>query len=359
MKVLLIGDYSSFHVNLKKGLLELGVDCRLASNGDGWKKIGGSDFSLYENASRNFFISKYNHSIKPLLERKKFYGNDVVQFVHPRLFSNNWINMIMVKGIIENNKNSFVSVSGDAYSVYKSYVEGKLGNYYVYDDNPEAAKKYKSKKLHDIMGIKCENYLYNRVDGIIPIMFEYAEGVRNRKNCFKTIPVPFDANQIEYDSNKTGKKIVIMHGLYKEKAKGSAYILEAFNIINKKYPNEVEFIVDGKLPLDEYLKVLRRTNILVDQCKEHCWGMNACYGMAMGKVVLGGASPRSLEEFGIKTSPVIHIEPNVQMIVSKIENLIENKNIIERIGEESRRFVESFHDCKRIAQLYINTWSTK
>lgn len=35
MKVLLVGEFSGFYLNLKQGLQELGVDVTLAANGDG------------------------------------------------------------------------------------------------------------------------------------------------------------------------------------------------------------------------------------------------------------------------------------------------------------------------------------
>lgn len=358
MKVLLLGDYSSFHINLKKGLLELGVDCKVASNGDGWKKIGGADFELWDDSQKGYLKSRYNYHIRPFLDRKTYYGNDVVQLIHPSIFSP-WINKTMLKCIFDNNKKSYVSVCGDAYSVYKSYIEGKLGNYYVYDDNPGITQKYRSNKMRDRILIKDEEYVYDHVKGIIPIMFEYAEGVRERRNCLKTIPIPFDSSPIEYTPNRLNNKLVIMHGLFKEKSKGSSYILDAFRIIKDKYPNDVEIIVDGKLPLNEYLKLLKRVNVLVDQCKEHCYGMNACYGMALGKVVLGGASESSLRELGLKESPVIHIEPNTDMIVSKLDYLIKHKDEFEEMGRKSREFVETFHDCKRIAQEYLNTWAAE
>lgn len=355
MRVLLLGDYSSFHKNLQKGLQAVGVDCKIASDGDGWKKLSGYDFGLWENTHKGFWGRKYDYNIKPLLDLDRFYNYDIVQFVHPCLFSV-WINELMMKQIIRHNGKSFVSVCGDANSVYQSYVDGKLGTYYVYDDNPAITDKYHSRNLRDHLCVKQENFVYNHVDGIIPVMYEYAQGVRNRPNCLPTIPLPFDCRDIRYEKNIVKEKIVIMHGIIKEKSKGSDYIIKALDIIKERHPKEVEIIIDGKMPLKDYLNLLRRTNILIDQCKEHCWGMNACYGMAMGKIVLGGASDNSLKELGLTHTPVVHIEPNVEYIVSQLEQLIENSNKFESLGEEARQFVETFHDCKKIAINYIDAW---
>ena len=39
MKILLLGENSSVHSNLKDGLIELGHEVDVASDGDGWKNI--------------------------------------------------------------------------------------------------------------------------------------------------------------------------------------------------------------------------------------------------------------------------------------------------------------------------------
>ena len=58
MRVLLMGEFSGLFTNLKM-VFELGVDCRLASIGDGWKEIPGSDMPLYTQL-------KISHQLKSL-----------------------------------------------------------------------------------------------------------------------------------------------------------------------------------------------------------------------------------------------------------------------------------------------------
>ena len=64
MKILLLGDYSAVHKNLKEGLCSLGHEVDFASNGDGWKKIPRDiAFGDYSDVF-NFGIKEYidNHS---------------------------------------------------------------------------------------------------------------------------------------------------------------------------------------------------------------------------------------------------------------------------------------------------------
>ena len=77
-------------------------------------------------------------------------------------------------------------------------------------------------------------------------------------------------------------------------------------ILRDKYPNDVEICVADTLHLKEYLEVLSKTNVMVDQCKEHCRGMNA-YHAKCGtdcktvRVCLGKQSTNYTMGRGIKT----------------------------------------------------------
>lgn len=355
MRVLLLGEFSGFYLNLKQGLQEIGVDVTLAANGDGWKKIEGADRELYRTEDKNPIKKLYFEVIEPVLKANDFSGYDVVSMVNSKIFYPQ-INSYIFNRLKANNGSVFISLAGSTYSLYKAWKEKKIG-YYIYDDNPESTKIYESNGLKAQMQRKTEAYVEENADGIIPIMYEYAVGIRNNKNCRKTIPIPFDVSKVKYHENKVKDKIVFFHGLLREKDKGTQYIREAFDIIKRKYPNDVECIMAGRLPLKEYLDVLSRTNVLVDQCKEHCWGLNACYAMAEGKVVLGGASRNSLKEFGLTDTPVKHIGPSVEQIVCQMERLIEERREIEKFGYESRKFVETFHNHIEIAQQYVEEWS--
>ncbi len=355
MKILLVGEFSGFYLNLKQGLEELGADVTLAANGDGWKQIPGADRPLYRTKDTDKPRKIYYKLIQPVLKKKDLQGYDVVQMVHESAYRP-YINSYMVKCLKEQNGSLYVNVAGNCYSLYRAWKDGYLG-YYTFDDNPEKHEMYTGGGLRREMTRRTECYVDRIADGIIPVMYEYAVGVRDLPNCKRTIPLPFNAGKTEYKTNRPSGRLVFYHGILREKDKGTAYIRQAFEIVQKKYPNDVEMLVCGRLPFQEYLEVLRKTNILVDQCKEHCWGMNACYGMAQGKVVLGGASRNSLKEFGLLKSPVLHIKPDVEQIVAQIEYVLENRNRVEEWGYESRRFVEEFHDYRKIAQKYINVWS--
>ena len=112
------------------------------------------------------------------------------------------------------------------------------------------------------------------------------------------------------------------------------------------------------MPLNEYLAVMNRANIVVDQLNGYSCGMNALYAMAQGKVVIGGAERDSLRSMNMLDSPVFNAEPTPKSVISVIENLIEMRKDIPSIGHRSRGFVEQHHDYLMIANRYIKTWES-
>ena len=80
MKILLFGDFSSVHYNLKYGLTELGHQCLLVSSGDGYKSIP-SDISLNYNSSS--LLGHLFGRIKPFTYLPRFIGFDIVQLISP------------------------------------------------------------------------------------------------------------------------------------------------------------------------------------------------------------------------------------------------------------------------------------
>ena len=136
---------------------------------------------------------------------------------------------------------------------------------------------------------KINKFVANNCDGIIPIMYEYETSYSGHKNLFKTIPIPMNIGKIEFIENIIEDKLIIFHGLNRYGFKGTRHVEEAFKILEKKYPNKLELIIDGHMPLDKYLELMKKTNVIIDQTNSYSLGVNGIYALAMGKVVLGGS----------------------------------------------------------------------
>ena len=355
MKVLLLGEFSALHKNLKEGLQELGHEVTTASAGDGWKSIEG-DINL--GSSRKGFVGKIEKLFNTLMAIKKFRSYDVVQFISPVLFPRLLgVNRFIVNFIFNNNKKVFLVGAGATpqNTLIADFCQKNFKFPQLY---------FEIKKAHPSMwsqtekGREYNEWFLEKIHGYIPIMYEYAEGYRNSdytKLC-PTIPIPMNIEKIQYSDNIVCEKLVIFHGLNREGVKGTPIIREAMEKLQRDYPGQVECVIDGKMPLDVYLKFLERVNVVIDQAYSVSIGVNGVYNLAMGKVVVGGGEPEFLEEFNLHNSPLITIQPTVEDIYNQLEQLLKRKNHILEMGKASREFAEQLHDYKKVAQQYLNVW---
>ncbi len=357
MKILLVGEFSGFYTTLKSGLDALGYDVTFASTGNTWRKFP-KDISLLPNICTSKKMEDFFRYFLPSFNLKKMYGYDVVQFINPAILSPiNPFNAFMGRNIVKNANRSYLSAAGDDAFYLESIQQLR---YNPLDDARNI--DYKGRKL-SIEYSWYRNWnieLVTLVNGVIPVMYDYAQAYRSKsvEPLRNTIPLPIDLTKISYvGCGGEGQKIRVVHGLNRSGYKGTNYVEEAFAILNRRYKECAEFIIQDKMPFDKYVTSLSGFDIIVDQVNSYSSGMNGLIGMALGKVVVGGAEPESLEEFGLSHSPVINITPNVEDIVNKLSTLIDQRKTLSEIGYESRKFAEANHDHIEIAKKYIKEWS--
>lgn len=353
MKILLLGELSSFHSNLKEGLENLGHDVRIAGYSEGWKKIN-VDFNLDSNWI--FPLNKFHRIFRPFTNNKIFTNNDIVQFISPLLFQplvNGFINHHLTK---HNNKSFLAGVSsGDPYYHYGL----KYMDYTPFDESINKKKERYYPKFSRI-DINTHKKLLEEINGYIPSCFDYYYGYKilNQAKLKNIIPYPINLktfNVVTFPS--VTNKVKLFHGISRYDFKGSKYIIEAMNIIKRKYPNDISIEIVEQLPYQEYVKRLDNSHVILDQCRSYSYAMNSLISLAKGKISLSGAEPIALEAMNIDNCPVLNIKPDSQQIVSSLEKLLENRNMLDNYSFLSREYVEKYHDSNVIAQKYIDTWS--
>jgi hypothetical protein len=356
MKILLIGEYSSLHKNLKDGLIELGHQVTIAADTCGWMDIKPDiPFSSIFNG----YLGKIDsYIIKPLQALPQLHGYDVVQFMNPLILQPKTLPLIkyFFKNLIKNNGKSFLLAAGD-----DSYFATITNDNLRYSPWPDAIQydgfspaTWKSQCIID-----WNRELISLVDGVIPIMYEYEYGYKfsNISNLVPIIPIPVNLKTIKYKENTIKDKILFFHGLNRYGFKGTKYIEEAFKIVQNKYPNDVNCRINGKMPLNQYLELLTQVNVALDQTSSYSYGVNAVYSLAMGHVVMSGSEPESMAGFGVTKSPVINIKPSASQIVSQLELVLEHRNKINELGYASRKYAEELHDHIKVAKKYIYAWT--
>lgn len=353
MKILLFGEFSGLHNNLKEGLIELGHEVVIASGKDGFKDIS-NDINLDPVFSG--FLGKIESRLKPFIKLHKFVGFDIVQIINPfypnsKFFPKEFFYFLLR---IFNKKFFILGAGSDAYfwkygketmrySPFEDWLKYDIQNDFFY--------------MQSINAFNYNRRIVDKSNGLIPVMYEYDSCYKKSSKKLNLIPLPVNLKSISCDPNNIKDKIVVFHGLSRYGFKGTRHVENAFKVLKEKYPNDLELIINGKMPLKEYLKALKQSNIVIDQVNSYSLGMNGLFALAMGKVVLGGSEKESLKSQGIKNSPVINVLPSKESIIEAIDLLVKDKNKILSIGERGRKFVETHHCALKIAKKYENTWN--
>ena len=356
MKILLFGEFSGLFTCLKRGLEELGHEVCFVSDGNGYKNYPADfryDAHIADRLGR--FRTVFNYA-NLQLHRKLLRGYDIVYLMDPNLLSRHTNrNAPIYRYILKNNRKVFLCGAGDTAIMvrywlqtdakYRAYTEGVLSRYRGSGKTPMF--------LTDEM-VRWETELMDSVAGYIPIWYEYAEPFRNFPAARKSVRIPIPFHDFEYQPNVVKGKIVFFHGIStREAAKGTPLIKEAFARMEKKYGDVAEFVCAKRLPFDEYMALVSRINVILDDVNSYSVAMNGLFSLAKGKIVMGGAEPEGNKELGIEgVNPVFNLKPDVGQICEQIAYVIENKDKIEQWGWAGRKFVEKYHNYLDIAKEY-------
>lgn len=356
MKILLFGEFSGLMNCLKDGLEALGQEVFIASDGNGYKNYP-SNFRW--DAGIGWKLGKLHSiffAINIWLHKKLFKGYDVVYLIDPNLISRiRWINEPIYNFIIKNNKLVYQCGCGDTCFCVDYWYDSKT-KYHEYYEGYKIEGNFKNYKNHRLK--KWEKDLLNKINGYIPIWYEYAEPYRNLDCSKKAIRIPIDLNQFNYRPNIVKEKIVFYHGVNRE-CKGTRFIRKAFELMEQKYKDKAEFICASRLPFNEYMRVMEKVNVIVDDANSYSIAMNGLFSLQKGRIVMGGAEHLGNKELGIpdEENPVFNINPDVEQICSVITYIISNKDKIEEWGLAGRKYVEKYYDSVAIAREYMDLWT--
>lgn len=352
VRVLLVGELSGLHRHLAQGLRKLGHEATTAARSDGFKNIQADySFDFGFEGTLGGMLSRVRELQLALSNSR----HDVVQLVNSFSLSGRFApTPFLVEKLEEKGVSLFLLAAGsDAFFWRHGRPVLKSG---LFDDHLKFDLKKDASALESDSAYRFNKHVADLATGVIPVMYEYEVSYASQPNRLNTIPLPVNTEAIPYRENQVGRKLVIFHGLNRYGFKGTRLVEEAFSVLADRYPNDLELVIDGKMPVGEYLNLMSRTNVVIDQMYSHSLGMNGVQALAMGKVVLGGVEPESLRSLGLQHSPAIGLSPTVQSIVQNVEALLESRDSIPQRGFESREFAEQVHGHIKVASQYVSTW---
>lgn len=377
MRILLIGEYSRLHNSLKEGLMALGHEVILISDGDGFKQYP-SDFLItpktlsrgFLNIPRQIIFRIFKYDIAQLERGFRFYkllpklkDYDVVQLINEAPIKTNKVfEKHLLKKLIIQNKSTFLLCSGIDYTVVK-YMTDRKPRYSLMDpffkdrslvDEYRFIIEYTTKghkKLHD--------FLYSTVTGVFASDMDYCLPLLHNPKFMGLVPNPVNISRLDYNEPVINGSIIIFMGINRwvYNQKGIPYFEKALTIIKAKYQEKIEIVIAESLPYDEYIKLYSKAHILLDQVYAYDQGYNALEAMAKGKVVFTGAEKEFMEHYNLTERVAVNALPDVDYLVNELSFLIENPDEIIAISKRTRAFIEKEHEHIVVAKKYIEKWS--
>lgn len=377
MRILLVGEFSRLHNSLKEGLLKLGHEVVIVSNGDGFKnypsdysnrafwcesKLGNLPRQLIYRITK-FDISKIERGLRFYFLLKKLKGFDCVQLINEApIQTTSKFELYLLKKLFKQNHKFFLLCSGVDYIILNHMLEKKerysIMNPY-FDGTKEIKEQYKwmfdfNSKTH----IKIHKFLLKNINGIIASDLDYVNPLKDNPKFLGMIPNPVNISKINHIENPIEGKIVIFLGINigNSYSKGIHLFEEALKIIKQKYADKVEIIVTRNISYQDYIKLFNKAHIVLDQIYAYDQGYNALEAMAKGKVVFTGAEKEFEDNYNLTEKVAVNALPNVENLVTELSFLIENPNEIQAIGIRARAFVEKEHDYVKVAEKYLKAW---
>ena len=376
MKILLLGEYSGAHNNLRKALKQEGHEVKLVSDGDGYKCLDSDVFIKYERKASTNKLSKISRILllysgfqgsiqifKHIQTLKEFKGYDVVQLINP-IFLNEFgpiVNFFVFKYIRKNNKKVFLSALGDDYFWIK-YCLDRNFEYSMFDDlSLKSIKRYiyPLSYVYGFFNPFLNRYIAKNVNAIIPGLYDYYAAYKQFENCTDIVPLIVDDVEKDIEIVKQFRyPIKIFHGWQpnKESRKGNDVFDKAIKSLIKKYPNKIDYKIVAGVPYSEYINSFNEADIFIDQCFSQDKGINALLGMKSGKVVFSGFEDKVKQYYHIEDEPLVNAIPNSDSIFEELEHIVLNPSLIPKYSLKARKYIEKFHNSKYVLEKYFKIW---
>lgn len=158
------------------------------------------------------------------------------------------------------------------------------------------------------------------------------------------VPLRIDIGKFkpEYPDMQINKPIIV-HAPSKRSTKGTDRILKELEKVN----GEFELIlVEGKAQ-QEAFEFYKKADIIIDQISGGTYGVFAIEGMALGKPVVTYIDDEMIQSFP-ETMPIISC--NFNDFRKTVENLIVNPKMRHDLGVAGRKYVERYHDNKKVTK---------
>lgn len=365
MKILFIGDYSNLHTTLARELRRMGHQADVMSDGCGHMKLSTDIYIKREPGI--FGGARYLYDLFSLLPHLKDY--DVVQLINTNFLS---LRPQKIKYFFdrlkEQNKSMFLTLAGNDYYYCKACYDGKLFRFSEFKVGDKFAPGHLANPGHLFGWMNHANklwaeYLLQNIDGVMAVLPEYempVKGILGEKMIFTNLAIDFNELKVE-PVHFSGDKVNLMVGMRSghEEMKGAKILFKIAKEIEEEMPDKVNVNLAKDLPFKDFLDMVAKSDIILDQLYSYSPAMTALYGMSLGKVVATGAQPEYYQAIGNPSDrPLFSLSPldSKEDIKQRLINLILDRDKIVELGEQSKKIVKENNASSIVASRFLSHW---
>ena len=362
MKILFIGDYSNMHACLGAELRRMGHQVTILSDGCGY--LGSqTDIRIERNPGAVGGL-RYLLRLFSILPQLK--GYDAVQLINPNFLSLKPGKIkYFFKKLREQNNGIFLSLCGNDHFFVKACADGKTFRFseFMVGDSPTEFHKANPERMNNWLGEPNKSWnewLYNHIDGAMSVLPEYdmaARPILGERAHFTNLPV--DLSSLPYSPLSIDGPLRLFIGIRggMELQKGTAYMLGIAKELEREMPGKVIVDCVRNLPLNEYLKRMSQSHIVLDQYYSYSPATNALQAMALGRVAGSGAQPEYYDYINHHTSrPILSLSPIEPPLKERLRQLILDPSPLYAMSREGRAIVEHHNDVSIVANRFLNVW---
>lgn len=147
------------------------------------------------------------------------------------------------------------------------------------------------------------------------------------------------------------QKFLIVHAPTNREIKGTTFIMNAIENLKHKY--DFEFRLVENVSHEEAKKIYEKSDLIIDQVLSAGHGLFALECMAMGKPVICSISD-FMKDYYPKELPIISAGP--YEIESKLEFILNNKDMLQSIGNKGREYVLKYHDYLVVSKMTLELY---
>lgn len=367
MRILLLGEASFVHSTLRKGFAELGHDVVLMSDGNKLRNCP-RDVDL----SRDMRYGKLGGLLvlwRLLKNVRRLFGNDIVQIQNFQFapLKVGWNRLLFILLKLGNKKVVKCCLTFD-----RIVYEGQAGGLLEYSDTHVYGKAINEDlnewriKEQTLPGyIRCCDYVNRRADALLPCLYEYYKcyDCPEYHDRLHYLPLPME---IPVKSRGCRIKVEgcvrVLVGIQGKRdfVKGAGIIAALIEKVAEENPGKIEIKRVVDVPYDEYLELLNKADVLVDQLYSYTPSMNSLVAMAHGTVVVGGGEEDFYRFIGENTlRPIVNVRPEDDTHnLETLREVLLNPLKIEELKHQGMKFVRKHHDYVKVSNMYIDVYKS-